>query len=482
MSTIKASNLQHPDSLDPNLETNADGSVHANKLDADELTAGTINASGLNINEANIQDSIDQSISQSKLMTENTQTQDYTLQLSDIGRVVVIDSETDRTITIPNSSAVDFPIGSVIYLYRQGEGRVVVTGAEGVTVKNDGNLPKEEDIYVRKRATNEWVVFPSLWKPVNASGGQFKTVTVSDTVYGVHMFTDIGSAEFHILDEGSESKLDVLIVGGGGGGGGYGGGGGGGAVLHSVDRPIEKNTYQIVVGAGGDARPWVNSVAGPEAAEPFGGGSSSAFGLAATGGGAGGSYNGRDAGHGANGGGSGAYGSGDLGGTSNKSFPGVGVVPEGDDYTTVYAGNTGGDANVTSPNFPLAGGAGAGEDGQSQPSSSGNGGNGGNGVMINIEGNDYYWGGGGAGGVYTTNGTGGNGGLGGGGGGGQLGSGGGSALNPGGDAGSHLSSGGAGGANTGGGGGGGGYNSNGSIGSPGGSGIVIIRYPLEKPS
>ncbi len=42
MSTIKASKFQHPDSPDPNLETNADGSIHANKLDVDEITTSSL--------------------------------------------------------------------------------------------------------------------------------------------------------------------------------------------------------------------------------------------------------------------------------------------------------------------------------------------------------------------------------------------------------------------------------------------------------
>lgn len=79
----------------------------------------------------------------------------------------------------------------------------------------------------------------------------------------------------------------VLVVGGGGGGGAYaGGGGGGGEVVEAASVELTEGEYEIVVGAGGLGATTNDVASLVSPAEN--GGDSSAFGLVAKGGGAGG--------------------------------------------------------------------------------------------------------------------------------------------------------------------------------------------------
>jgi hypothetical protein len=233
------------------------------------------------------------------------------------------------------------------------------------------------------------------------------------------------------------SRMTVLVVAGGGAGISNSGtsywemtsGGGGGGVVYTV-LPVSSSTYSVFVGAG--------ATTGNTS------GSNSVFGSAtAFGGGSGGGYNFSQAFSG----GSGAGGRGNsnrVGGTSvlNQGFPGG----SGSQFSRSSGGGGGGGA--------CAPGTDAGNN---------IGGNGGDGFLCSISGTPTFYGGGG-GGAVAVEGTG-TPGRGGRGGGGNAGGGYGTVVDGKGQNGI---------ANTGGGGGGG---DNSSTNSPGGSGIVIIRYP-----
>ena len=280
-----------------------------------------------------------------------------------------------------------------------------------------------------------------------ATGGD-RTVTVDG--YRIHTFTS--TATFTVTQGGF---VEYVIVAGGGGGGGWGGGGGAGGYRssvtgelsggNSVPEPkiwVEPGTYTITIGAGGTS--------GTTAYAPGGDGTtSSAFGISAIGGGGGGHYN-------ANSGRGGGSGGGGGGGEANTTAPvsagGSSVATQG--FTggvsygrpsSVYWGSGGGGGAASTGNNSTAGVIG---------------GNGGAGQLTTISGYPQYLAGGGGGhspGAGNTNFT--RGGAGGGGDGGNYTS---AAL----ECRSGLP-------NTGGGGGGGFY----GIGL-GGSGIVIIRYPV----
>lgn len=308
---------------------------------------------------------------------------------------------------------------------------------------------------------------------ISATGGQYSTISVNGTTYGLHVFLADGT--FTVTNTGTNATVEYLIVGGGGGGGmDMGGGGGGGGVLTGT-YTVSATSYPVVVGAGGWGAPAGGQrrgdLTGPQpTSHPFtvpatAGGNSSVFGLTAVGGGTGGMSrytDGRAAG-GAGGCGGGASGYSDNSGTQSG---GAGTSGQG------YAGGNGGGQ------YYSGGGGGAGGPGINSTFRS----DGGPGLYSDILGVGYYWGGGGGGAGYSI--IGGNGGAGGGGGGaigttygglgynnGAAGGGGNTgqqANTPGGNAGNWTGGGGGGGSH---------YNSNNSGGN-GGKGIVVIRYPL----
>jgi len=96
------------------------------------------------------------------LLTETTtRTADYTLALTDQGKVVPMDG-TDLELTVPTDAAVAFPVGSVVNVYNLNATDVEIKGDSGVTVRNDGDLAQYGEVSLRKRGTDEWVVAGNL--------------------------------------------------------------------------------------------------------------------------------------------------------------------------------------------------------------------------------------------------------------------------------------------------------------------------------
>jgi hypothetical protein len=262
-----------------------------------------------------------------------------------------------------------------------------------------------------------------------ALGGDMYVVTIDGQTYRVHEFLSSGELS---IEEGVTAT--VLLVGGGGSGGGNntGGGGGGGAVLVEDAVYIASGTHGVLVGAGGVSP-------GAALLQGNNGENTVAFGLTAQGGGGGGAgnsgsleiYKGLDGGNG--GGGGGSY---------------RGSNSPGGDGIQGYSGGTGLDT-LTTRSRRAGGGGGAGGVGEDGADS----GNGGPGALVTITGSDRYFGGGGGGGHNGGSTSGG------------IGGGGDSSGSP--ESGTP---------NTGG--GGGGMRENGGAPGSGGSGIVIIRYPV----
>jgi hypothetical protein len=263
----------------------------------------------------------------------------------------------------------------------------------------------------------------------------------NDGTFWYHTFTSSGT--FTPL-QGITASL--LVIGGGGGGGHYvGGGGGAGGYQVFTSQALTATNYSCTIGAGG--------AGGTSAGAGTDGASTTFTGLSASiGGGGGGTYNtaGRN---GASGGGGTAATGFTAGGTGTQGFNG---------------GNAGGVSN----NYPAGGGGGAGAAGQNGISDT-TGGAGGAGknsesawASVTGTGVSGFYGGGGGGGVYQQ--IAGSAGAGGSGGGGAAGAIGGNNVGA------------AGVVNTGSGGGG----ASGTSASPkadggaGGSGIIIIRYPI----
>ena len=272
---------------------------------------------------------------------------------------------------------------------------------------------------------------------VYATGG-----TVSSSgIYRIHTF-NTGAT----LTVNTGGNMEVLVVAGGGGGGNGNvpGAGGAGGVIYRNSYAVAAGGTTVTIGAGG-------AVATK--------GSDSVFGsLTAIGGGRGGNEqeSGTGSGHEGGSGGGAAYSPG-----ASTDYTNLGGTAQQPGSASGGFGNAGGRGSRQTLNHNTAGGGGAGQLGTDGVYGAASGGKGGNGLAYSISGASVYYGGGG-GGAAWSGGTGTSaGGLGGGGIGGYYSVSQGAAAN--------------GAANTGGG-GGAGYT--GGVSGIGGSGIVIVRYPL----
>jgi hypothetical protein len=281
-----------------------------------------------------------------------------------------------------------------------------------------------------------------------ATGGTVTDVNIGGILYRLHTFTSSGT--FTVTQLGNSNVVDYLVVAGGGSGGGSGGsgGGGGGGVRSSVST-VALGAYPVVVGPGGTAYTTANGWRGNS------GGNSSWNGVVSIGGGAGaGAFS--AVGSAALAGGSGG------GGSRLVTAAGAGTAGQG------FAGGIG--RVFSASNAPGGGGGGAGGVGGAPTGTpaQGAGGVGGVGLQLSITGTPTYYGGGGGGAFY------------------QYG------INPTSFAPGGLGGGGIGGFSTfstsfsgtagtnglGGGGGAAGRTATGANPTPGGSGVVIIRYQI----
>jgi len=279
-----------------------------------------------------------------------------------------------------------------------------------------------------------------------ATGGTF----TSDGKYNYHTFTSTST----FIPTEQIRNAEVLCIAGGGGGSAAGGGAGG--LVYTPGLSLNAGTqYSCTVGAGGAGTAGTGTTLGTNGVN-----SSFTSSITATGGG-GGAYSGGSIVNGAAGG---SGGGGFAGGGTTSSNSGIGGSG------TSGQGNNGGNSYVqTASTSSTGGGGGAGGIGGTATGTD-KGGNGGIGSSSyaawgqatntgqNVSGT-YYYAGGGGGGDYVATASG----LPGLGGGGY-----GSNLNNTGSAGL---------ANTGGG-GGGAYNTTYTTGYTGGSGLIIVRYPL----
>jgi len=130
------------------------------------------------------------------LRTENVKTASHTLELADRDEVVAFNGTGSQTVTVPTNAAVPFPIGSVVYINRVNSGSLTLAASAGVTLTKTGLFATNEELYVRKRGTNSWIVFDSERQltPTSTSGG---TVTTAGGVRR-HSFTSVGNTAFTV--------------------------------------------------------------------------------------------------------------------------------------------------------------------------------------------------------------------------------------------------------------------------------------------
>ena len=96
----------------------------------------------------------------------NSNTGNYTLVLSDAGKVLPFSTTSTGTVTVPLNSSVAFPTGSVVNFIQTGTGPILMTGSSGVSIQSESSKLKLKGQYavagVLKTDTDTWVAFGNL--------------------------------------------------------------------------------------------------------------------------------------------------------------------------------------------------------------------------------------------------------------------------------------------------------------------------------
>lgn len=86
----------------------------------------------------------------------------YTLTMADMYTRIEFTQSTPITITIPNDSTENMPIGTNVELLQAGTGKLTVTNADGVSIYGPDNQFKSRvqwsSIFVEKRGNNSWLI------------------------------------------------------------------------------------------------------------------------------------------------------------------------------------------------------------------------------------------------------------------------------------------------------------------------------------
>lgn len=71
------------------------------------------------------------------LVTENSQSTDYTLVLSDKNKLITLTGAVAHTFTVPDNATVAFPIGTTIGFTQDGSGQLTIAATGGVTIRTE---------------------------------------------------------------------------------------------------------------------------------------------------------------------------------------------------------------------------------------------------------------------------------------------------------------------------------------------------------
>ena len=99
-------------------------------------------------------------------LSVNTQTESYSLVLTDNGKVVEMNVGSANNLTIPLNSSIAFPVGAQLDIFQYGAGQTTVVATSGVTIRSKGGALKLTGQYsgatLYQRDTDEWVLVGDL--------------------------------------------------------------------------------------------------------------------------------------------------------------------------------------------------------------------------------------------------------------------------------------------------------------------------------
>jgi len=136
-------------SVSGNLSVGSNTDMEAS-IDAVEADVSTLQTDVTNINELQV----------------NTQGSNYTLVLSDAGKLVQMLVASANTLTIPPNSSVAFPVGTQILVVQFGAGQTTLVAGSGVNINSkDGNLKLSAQycgVTLIQRTTDRWYALGDL--------------------------------------------------------------------------------------------------------------------------------------------------------------------------------------------------------------------------------------------------------------------------------------------------------------------------------
>lgn len=105
--------------------------------------------------------------SSGSLLTINTQTDNYTLVLSDAGKLIAMNKGTSVNLTVPLNASVAFPTGTQILIENTGAGLVTVVATGGVTINKGASISlvlyeQWSCAALIKKDTNTWTLVGAL--------------------------------------------------------------------------------------------------------------------------------------------------------------------------------------------------------------------------------------------------------------------------------------------------------------------------------
>lgn len=156
-----------------------------NSTNTGQLTTASVASSGITFNPSTNNLVVAGTVN--ALRSENLQTGSYTFALSDRDKCVSMNpSGGNATLTVPPNSSIAFPIGTIIYACNINTTyTVTLSPGAGVTLSKSGVFGQYEELYLRKRATDSWIVVAATTNGgATQTGGTFTNLgATSQVVY-----------------------------------------------------------------------------------------------------------------------------------------------------------------------------------------------------------------------------------------------------------------------------------------------------------
>jgi len=132
-------------------------------LSATNYTGQAATVAANSVTETTLQEGVPRAGFRSQLNAQTGTT--YTLQLTDLAKLVTMDNSSNMSLTVPTNSSVSFQIGDRIDILRKGSGELTITNAVGVVINGTPGLKLRaqwSSATLVKLDTDTWVALGDL--------------------------------------------------------------------------------------------------------------------------------------------------------------------------------------------------------------------------------------------------------------------------------------------------------------------------------